>query len=133
MATPASSTGPSRRSSTSPGKSENPDIQKYRGYGDFRFTYGKNDDWQLALSLRKGTQSNAYSSDLQATYPLNRLLPGLSGYLMGQYFTGYGKPCSTTTSASRGAYVSATPYRADRTRAGSRQNRRDAGHHGGLR
>ncbi len=72
-------------------KSENPDIQKYRGYGDFRFTYGKNDDWQLALILRKGTQSNAFSSDLQATYPLNRLFPGLSGYLMAQYFTGYGE------------------------------------------
>lgn len=72
-------------------KSENPDIAKYRGYGDFRFTYGKNDDWQVAWSLRKGTQSNAFSSDLQGTYPLNRLLPGLSGYLMLQYFTGYGE------------------------------------------
>jgi outer membrane phospholipase A len=72
-------------------KSENPDIQKYRGYGDFRFTYGKNDDWQAAWILRKGTKSNAFSSDLQFTYPLNRLLPGLSGYLMAQYFTGYGE------------------------------------------
>jgi len=72
-------------------KSENPDIQKYRGYGDFRFTYGKNDDWQAAWILRKGTKSSAFSSDLQFTYPLNRLLPGLSGYLMAQYFTGYGE------------------------------------------
>lgn len=72
-------------------KSENPDINKYRGYGDFRFTYGKNDDWQLAWILRKGTKSSAFSSDLQATYPLNRLFPGLAGYLMAQYFTGYGE------------------------------------------
>ena len=72
-------------------KSENPDIQKYRGYGDFRFTYGKNDDWQTAWILRKGTKSSAFSSDLQFTYPLNKLLPGLSGYLMAQYFTGYGE------------------------------------------
>jgi len=72
-------------------KSENPDIQKYRGYGDFRFTYGKNDDWQAAWMLRKGTKSNAFSSDLHFTYPLNKLLPGLSGYLMAQYFTGYGE------------------------------------------
>ena len=72
-------------------KSENSDINKYRGYGDFRFTYGKNDDWQAALTLRKGTKSSAFSSDLQGTYPLNKLLPGLSGYLMVQYFTGYGE------------------------------------------
>ncbi|EXI88973.1 MAG: putative phospholipase A1 precursor [Candidatus Accumulibacter sp. BA-94] len=72
-------------------KNENPDIQKYRGYGDFRFTYGKNDDWQTAWILRKGTKSSAFSSDLQFTYPLNKFLPGLSGYLMAQYFTGYGE------------------------------------------
>jgi outer membrane phospholipase A len=72
-------------------KSENPDIGKYRGYGDFRFTYGKNDDWQAAWILRKGTKSSAFSSDLQGTYPLNKLFPGLSGYLMAQYFTGYGE------------------------------------------
>ena len=29
-------------------KDENPDIFKYRGYGDYRFTYGKDDDWQMA-------------------------------------------------------------------------------------
>lgn len=31
------------------------------------------------------------SADVQATYPLNRFVPGLSGYLMAQYFTGYGE------------------------------------------
>ncbi|WP_310389679.1 phospholipase A [Roseateles sp.] len=72
-------------------KDENPDIQKYRGYGDFRFTYGKNNDWQLALDLRKGTLSKAFSTNLQASYPLNRFVAGLSGYLMAQYFTGYGE------------------------------------------
>ena len=72
-------------------KSENPDINKYRGYGDFRFTYGKDDDWQAAWILRKGTKANAFSSDLQGTYPLNKVSPGLAGYLMVQYFTGYGE------------------------------------------
>lgn len=72
-------------------KSENSDIQRYRGYGDFRFTYGKNDDWQLALTARKGTGSGGFSSELQATYPLNRLAPGLSGYLMAQAFSGFGE------------------------------------------
>jgi outer membrane phospholipase A len=72
-------------------KDENPDMHKYRGYGDFRFTYGKNNDWQLAMDLRKGTLAKAFSMGLQATYPLNRFVPGLSGYLMAQYFTGYGE------------------------------------------
>jgi outer membrane phospholipase A len=72
-------------------KTENPDIAKYRGYGDFRFTYGKDDDWQLAASLRKGTQSSAYSIDLQWTYPLARWFDGVAGYLMVQYFNGWGE------------------------------------------
>jgi len=44
-----------------------------------------------AWVLRKGTLSGVGSSDLQATYPLNRLSPGFAGYLMVQYFTGYGE------------------------------------------
>ncbi len=72
-------------------KSENADITAYRGYGDYRISYGRDDDWQLALNLRKGTKSGAFSADTQGTYPLNRLRAGLSGYLMAQYFTGYGE------------------------------------------
>jgi len=72
-------------------KDENPDIFRYRGYGDYRFTYGKDDDWQIAWTLRKGVESNAGSLDLQGTYPLHRIRPGLAGYLMGQFFTGYGE------------------------------------------
>jgi len=72
-------------------KDENADIFRYRGYGDYRFTYGKDDDWQIAATLRKGVQSNAGSLDLQGTYPLHRLRPGLAGYLMAQFFTGYGE------------------------------------------
>jgi len=72
-------------------KDENPDIARYRGYGNFRFTYGKDNDWQLAASLRKGTQSSAYSVDLQWTYPLHRWFPGIAGYLMVQTFNGWGE------------------------------------------
>jgi outer membrane phospholipase A len=35
-------------------RSENPDIQTYRGYGDYRFTCGKNSDWQVARTVRVG-------------------------------------------------------------------------------
>jgi outer membrane phospholipase A len=72
-------------------KSENSDIAKYRGYGDFHLSYGKDNDWQAAWILRKGTSTEKFSAELQATYPINRWYPGVSGYLMLQAFTGYGE------------------------------------------
>ena len=72
-------------------KDENSDIAKYRGYGDFHLSYGKYDDWQAAWILRKGTSTEKFSAELQATYPLNRWYPGVAGYLMLQAFTGYGE------------------------------------------
>jgi outer membrane phospholipase A len=72
-------------------KDENSDIAKYRGYGDFHVSYGKHDDWQAAWILRKGTSTEKFSAELQATYPINRWFPGVSGYLMLQAFTGYGE------------------------------------------
>lgn len=59
-------------------KDENPDMHKYRGDGDFRFSCGNGDDRQPTMDLRKGTLSKACSADVQATYPLNRSVPGPS-------------------------------------------------------
>jgi len=72
-------------------KSENSDIARYRGYGDFHLSYGKDNDWQAAWILRKGTSTEKFSAELQATYPINQWYPGVSGYLMLQAFTGYGE------------------------------------------
>jgi outer membrane phospholipase A len=72
-------------------KNENSDIAKYRGYGDFHLSYGKDNDWQAAWILRKGTSTEKFSAELQATYPINRWYPGVAGYLMLQAFTGYGE------------------------------------------
>jgi len=72
-------------------KSENSDIAKYRGYGDFHLSYGKDNDWQAAWILRKGTSTEKFSAELQATYPINRWYPGVAGYLMLQAFSGYGE------------------------------------------
>jgi hypothetical protein len=41
--------------------------------------------------LRKGTSTEQFSAELQATYPINRWYPGVSGYLTLQAFTGYGE------------------------------------------
>ena len=72
-------------------KSDNSDIARYRGYGDFHLSYGKDNDWQAAWILRKGTSTEKFSAELQATYPINQWYPGVSGYLMLQAFTGYGE------------------------------------------
>jgi outer membrane phospholipase A len=72
-------------------KSENEDIQRYRGYGDFRFTYGSNSSWQLAADLRKGTDRDAYNVDAQWSYPINRVFDGLTGYFMVQLSNGWGE------------------------------------------
>nr|WP_231908040.1 phospholipase A [Cupriavidus sp. USMAHM13] len=72
-------------------KSDNADIGRYRGYMDLHLAYGKPDDWELAAILRKGTRSDYGSLEARATYPLARLIPGTAGYLMAQYFIGYGE------------------------------------------
>jgi outer membrane phospholipase A len=47
---------------------------------------------QLATTLRKGTRSEAYSFQLDASYPLKKPTFGnLGGYLHLQYFNGYGE------------------------------------------
>lgn len=73
-------------------KEENPDISDYRGYADFLIRIGETDGWQLASTLRKGTRSDAYSFELNLSYPLKKPTFGnLGGYLHLQYFNGYGE------------------------------------------
>lgn len=73
-------------------KEENPDIAEYRGYVDLLLKIGETDGWQLASTLRKGTLSEAYSVQLDASYPLKKPTFGnLGGYLHLQYFNGYGE------------------------------------------
>ncbi len=73
-------------------KDDNPDISDYRGYVDFLLKAGEADGLQLATTLRKGTRSEAYSVQLDASYPLKRPTFGnLGGYLHLQYFNGYGE------------------------------------------
>ena len=73
-------------------KEENPDIAEYRGYVDLLVKIGETDGLQFASMLRKGTRSEAYSFQLDVSYPLKRPTFGnLGGYLHLQYFNGYGE------------------------------------------
>jgi len=73
-------------------KQENPDIPEYRGYTDLLVKIGETDGLQFASTLRKGTRSEAYSFQLDVSYPLKKPTFGnLGGYLHLQYFNGYGE------------------------------------------
>ncbi len=72
-------------------KSDNPDIDDYRGYGDFLFKLKKDDTWEYALTLRKGMKSTYGSMQLDVSYPFRGFLSSLNGYLYFQYFNGYGE------------------------------------------
>ncbi len=69
----------------------NTDIAHYRGFGDFRVSYGAPNGWELAATLRKGTRKAYGSVDAQLSYPMSRIFSGTAGYLFVQYFTGYGE------------------------------------------
>jgi len=76
-------------------KSENDDIQRFRGYGDFLLALEHPHSWKLAATLRAGTSGRG-SVLLDATYPfskINDIFPfGLvHGYLDLQFFNGWGE------------------------------------------
>lgn len=72
-------------------KSDNNDIQHYRGFMDLKLAYGKADSWEVSTTLRKGTRKDFGSADTLVSYPLERLIPGTAGYLMAGFFYGYGE------------------------------------------
>ena len=76
-------------------KSENADIDHFRGYGDFLFALEHPRSWKLAATARLGTSGRG-SLLLDATYPfakINDFLPlgFVHGYLHLQFFDGWGE------------------------------------------
>ena len=76
-------------------KSENEDITRFRGYGDFLFALEHPRGWKLAATARLGTSGRG-SLLLDATYPfakINDFLPlgFVHGYLHLQLFEGWGE------------------------------------------
>ena len=72
-------------------KDDNPEIQRYRGYADWIFRYGREDSWVLTTQLRRGTTGHG-SAQLDLSYPLRRqLFARTGGYLHFQLFKGYGE------------------------------------------
>jgi phospholipase A1/A2 len=72
-------------------KADNPDIQRYRGYVDWNFRYGREDGWLLTTKLRRGTAGHG-STQLDLSYPLRQpLFARTGGFLHFQLFNGYGE------------------------------------------
>lgn len=71
--------------------SDNPDLADYRGYVDMITTLGWVDNVQLAALGRAGQGFDHGSLQLDLSYPLRKLHPGLTWYLHAQYFLGYGE------------------------------------------
>lgn len=75
--------------------SDNPEIKKYRGYGEMRLMIGKNEGPELALTGRTGSgwEHSTYQVDL--TVPLRFKLSNFASYFLMQYFDGYGESLIT--------------------------------------
>ncbi len=72
--------------------SENPDIDRYRGYFDLHIDYGSDDGWKFASMWRKGTEGSNGSVQLDVTCPMGRLFfDNADFFLHGQLFSGYGE------------------------------------------
>lgn len=74
------------------GQTGNEDIERFRGYTGVSLTVGRDDGVGLNSFTRYNVGTGKGSTQLDASYPLNRLIwQGLNLYLYGQLFTGYGE------------------------------------------
>lgn len=72
-------------------KADNPDIQRYRGYADWKLRYGREDGVVALAQLRTGTSGKG-SAQLDLSWPLRRpLFARTGGFLYLQVFKGYGE------------------------------------------
>lgn len=72
-------------------KEDNPDITRYRGYGQLGLRIGRDDGLMLSAVLRRGT-AGVGSTQLDLSYPLRQsIFSGVGAFLHLQYFNGYGQ------------------------------------------
>ncbi|WP_137718335.1 phospholipase A [Methylobacillus flagellatus] len=72
-------------------KSDNSDIQRYRGYADWQMRYGREDGWMLSGLYRQGTGGYA-SGQIDLSYPLSqRIFSRIGAFAHLQLLSGYGE------------------------------------------
>jgi len=72
-------------------KGDNPDIQQYRGYVDWRGRWDSGDDWIVTLLGRVGTARKGSIQVDVARRARDLKMGPVSGYFYLQYFNGYGE------------------------------------------
>ncbi len=71
--------------------SDNPDMKKYRGYGELRLLFGRNDGAELLLTGRVGSAWDHATVQADLTFPIRWRLGDFASYFLVQYFYGYGE------------------------------------------
>ncbi|WP_202635824.1 phospholipase A [Rugosibacter aromaticivorans] len=72
-------------------KSDNPDIQRYRGYVDWGFCYGYEDGWLMTSQIRRGTANRGSAQFDVSVLFRTPVFTRTGGFLTFQLFSGYGE------------------------------------------
>ncbi|MDD2765686.1 MAG: phospholipase A [Opitutaceae bacterium] len=73
------------------GLSDNPDLARYRGYGEYALLLTKNNNLSLTLTGRIGSHWDKGSLQVDLTYPLRARFGDFATFMLVQYFDGYGE------------------------------------------
>jgi outer membrane phospholipase A len=72
-------------------RKDNPDIARYRGYGELGLRLGRDDGLMLSALLRRGT-AGSMRRQFDLSYPLRRsVFSGVGAFAHLQYLSGYGE------------------------------------------
>ena len=72
-------------------KSDNPDIHRYRGYGELGLRAGRDDGWLAKLKLRRG-KAGVGSTQVDVSYPMRQsIFSAVGAFVHLQYFDGEGE------------------------------------------
>ncbi len=73
-------------------KDDNPDIARYRGYGQLGVRFGRDDGWLASALFRSGTNTGKRATQIDLSYPIRRsIFSGVGAFVHLQYFQGYGE------------------------------------------
>ncbi len=73
------------------GLSDNPDLENYRGYGDWQVAVARGDGPSLSYTGRAGKDLNHFTSEFDLNFPIRTRLLDFGTYFIVQYFDGYGE------------------------------------------
>ncbi len=70
---------------------DNADIDDYRGFGELRAVFGKNDSLGISVLARAGQGFRKGAVQVDVTYPLDVFFNNFAACLLVQYWNGYGE------------------------------------------